>query len=124
MSGFRVRIHVKRDSESAIGRGGVLTGAHFRPEIARIIWAACQTKHSIQEIWITEGWRPPRDGRRDLHPELRALDIVCYRGGAALGEAEHQLIAIGMVELLGHDYQVIAHDTGSGVHIHAELDPK
>lgn len=117
------RVIVKTDAESPIGRGCVLYGAHFRPEIALIVWAACRTTHHIDEIRLTEGWRPSGD-KRDLHPELRALDIVATRGGERLSLEEHKMIVMGMRRWLNPDYQFRAHDAGSGVHIHVELDPQ
>lgn len=117
------RIYVKRDEESSIGRGCVLYGGHFRPEIALIVWASCHTGHQIDEIRLTEGWRPQGEGR-DLHPELRALDLVPYRDDERLDEAEQKLIASKFFQHLGPDYDVQAHDAGTGWHIHVELDPK
>lgn len=117
------RVLVKTDEQSSVGRGGVLYGAHFRPEIALIVWAATRAPHQFDEIHITEGFRDIRDGR-DLHEECRALDLVAYRFGKKLGKAEHELIARSMRAELGPDYDVVVHDAGSGIHIHTELDPK
>jgi hypothetical protein len=124
-----LRIYVKRDAESSIGRGCILRGAHFRPEIARIVWsasiAASEVSPACREVWLTEGDRPRRDSR-DLHPELRALDLsfrMIHGLRPTQGEYEH--IRDRMRELLGPDYDVVCHAVGTdALHIHAELDPQ
>lgn len=119
------RVYVKRDEESSIGRGCILHGAHFRPEIAKIVWAACRAAplHTAS-ITLTEGARDIRD-TRDMHEELRALDLTFLMPGKrspTVEEYEH--LQSGMKSLLGHDYDVIAHGDGPNIHIHTELDPK
>jgi len=120
------RIHFKRDEESPIGRGAVLHGAHFRSEIAVMIWAACRGSDGFDwpDLWVTEGWRPAGD-RRDLHSELRALDISCRH--IAGDQAERERIAGEWAQqvagLLGPDYDVVVHGAQSNLHLHVELDP-
>jgi len=120
------RIHFKRDEESAIGRGAVMHGAHFRPEVASMVWAACRGSASFgwPELWVTEGWRPSSD-RRDLHSELRAIDISCRH---IEGDEKSRVNTAGIwakhvASLLGPDYDVVVHGARSNLHLHVELDP-
>jgi len=123
----RTRIIFKRDSESSVGRGAVIYHAHFRPEIATIIyWAAFYAPSELgEEMWITEGWRDIRD-KRDLHKECRAFDIDCMRINAESYSLKF-LIAQGwascLADELGSDYQVILHGGEKALHLHVELDP-
>ena len=122
------RVVVKRDSESSIGRGCDLRGAHFRPEVSAIVHAACQAAHSktpaVEELWLTEGLRDIRN-TRDMHEELRALDITGrLKGGKRANKALLEKIAREMRRTLGPDYQIIVHGKGANLHIHAELDPR
>ena len=122
------RVYVKRDSESSAGRGCVLYGAHFRPEIAKIVWSACVAaggvSPAIKEVWLTEGWRNARS-ERDLHKELRAIDITFRMlHDMRPTQAEYSRIVAKMIELLGPDYDVLCHAVGTDMlHVHAELDP-
>ena len=63
-NGKGARIIFKRDSESSIGRGAVIYRAHFRPEVAAILyWAAFHVPKELGgEMWVTEGWRDIRLG--------------------------------------------------------------
>ena len=122
------RVYVKRDEESSIGRGCILHGAHFRPEIAKIVWAAChavtEVAPAFDELWLTEGYRDVRSSR-DLHEELRGLDIT-FRSAEGLRpmEGAYQAIAKHMEALLGPDYDIVCHAVGSDAsHGHAEYDP-
>lgn len=122
------RFIVKRDSESSVGRGCDLRTAHFRPEMAAIIWACGQGCMSldtrIKEVWITEGARSIRDSR-DLHEELRAFDFTLRReDGTRSSEVVMRRVGAVMGKLLGPDYQIIVHGEGLSLHIHAEIDPR
>jgi hypothetical protein len=118
------RVFFKRDSESAVGRGADVRGAHFRPEISKIIWAACRAAPLwTTEVWVTEGYRDVRDSR-DLHEELRALDFTFrYEDGTRPTDDQYRICARAMEKILGPDYDSIAHGNGLGMHIHSELDP-
>jgi len=120
------RVFVKRDEESSVGRGAILYGAHWRPEIAAIVWAACvaskDVSPGIKEVILTEGYRDIRD-TRDLHEELRALDITFrldHQLRPTLGE--YARLRDRMKELLGPDYDVLAHGEDTQLHIHSEYD--
>lgn len=85
MSKYKLRHIIKTDAESSIGRGCILHGGHFRPEIMampRAVDAAtAKLFPQFTTIRWTEGWRPARKDergrrRRDLHAELRALDFT------------------------------------------------
>ena len=123
------RVTFKTDAESHIGRGCVLAGPHFRPEIVAII-VACEKSapEELDEIKFTEGWRPGRK-TRDLHTEWRALDLgLNYAEWVELTYEERkgrgQDWALRITQILGDDYQAIAHGSGRSLHIHIELDPK
>lgn len=125
-----IRICVKRDHESPIGRGCVLRAGHFRPEISIMTWAcakaASEIDPAIRELWITEGDRPWDGEGRDLHPELRALDYTFrHATGTRPTDSNYHRIAARMKEILGYDYDLRAHAADDGeIHIHSELDPK
>lgn len=121
------RIIFKRDSESSVGRGAEIYKAHFRPEIACILyWAAFYAPAELSnEMWVTEGWRSIREGR-DLHKEYRAFDIDCTRIKSSSYSKRFviaQRWASSLSEELGPDYQVILHGGEMSLHLHVELDP-
>lgn len=128
MRKFGPRVYVKRDDESSIGRGCILYGAHFRPEMAIIVWAACAAARelvpAVDECWLTEGFRDIRDidAKMDRHEVLNALDITfrMQPGDFRPTDTDYHRIKVRMRELLGPDYDVLFH----AAHIHAELDPK
>lgn len=118
------RIVIKDDRDSAIGRGCVLYAGHFRPELACIpYWAAHTAPDGVETVVISEGWRDIRESR-DLHEELRALDLSLnvIPGDFAARMAAGQKWAERLRVKLGPDYDVIVHGQGSNLHIHAELD--
>ena len=119
------RIYVKRDEESSVGRGCELYGAHFRPEISKIVWAAANSAPGqAEEVWLTEGYRDIRESR-DMHEELRAIDITFRLKHDMLTTLdEYRAVVARMKALLGPDYDIIVHGDGANRHIHAELDPK
>ena len=120
------RILIKADGESAIGRGCVLHGAHFRPEIAAIAYAVAITAEpDWAEITLTEGWRPKIRASRDLHGECRAFDVSLNHIDA--DEAGRYSVGVKWAdrigEALGPAYQAVAHGKGRNLHIHVEYDP-
>ena len=121
------RIFVKRDYESSIGRGAVLYAAHFQDGLAALVRAAVSAASAgVEDVWITEGWRPARRaGVRDLHEQLRALDFT-YRlvGGVRPTRDEYEEAVRRMRLTLGPDYDIQAHGENDGLHIHGEIDPK
>lgn len=122
-----VRIIFKRDEESNVNRGAVLYRAHFRPELAIILyWAAFHAPEELgNEMWVTEAWRNIRDSR-DLHEEMRAFDIDCTRIEAPDFKQKYDIArmwGIFLQEEIGPDYQVILHGGQESLHLHVELDP-
>ena len=121
------RVIFKDDRDSNIGRGCVIYQGMLRPEIICMVAAAAATAPAgMKEMHVSEGHRNIRDSR-DLHEELRAWDISA-RGVDAQegGELEWDIVtewAERIQAKLGPAYTVVVHDTGSGLHIHIELDP-
>lgn len=122
-----LRVIFKRDEESSVGRGAVLFRAHFRPEMALIIyWALNSAPEELgSEMWVTEGFRNIRN-TRDLHEECRAFDFDCTRIEAHSFADQHEIArmwGIFLQEELGPDYQVVLHGGEDSLHLHVELDP-
>ena len=124
------RVIFKDDRDSNIGRGCVIYQGMLRPEIICMVAAAAETApDGMEEMHVSEGHRNIRDSR-DLHEELRAWDISA-RGLPAIGSADNETTQRKHMEVwaklirekLGPAYTVVVHDTGSGLHIHIELDP-
>jgi len=118
------RIILKDDRDSSIGRGCVVYQGMLRPEITCMVAAAAETApEGMEEMHVSEGWRDVRS-KRDLHEEQRAWDISA-RGLPPLDNSEEGLRrwADRIRAKLGPAYTVVVHDTGSGLHIHIELDP-
>ena len=120
------RIIMKDDRDSNIGRGCVIYQGMLRPEIMCMVEAAAATApDGMEEMHVSEGHRSIRDSR-DLHEEMRAWDISA-RG--VIAADEHRLAreldnwAKLIREKLGPAYTVVVHNSGSGLHIHIELDP-
>ncbi len=126
------RVIFKDDRDSSIGRGCVIYQGMLRPESICMVAAAAGTApDGMEEMNVSEGWRDSRDDDRDLHEELRAWDISA-RGTYDIEddpygyERLHKHMsawADRIREKLGPAYTVVVHDTGSGLHIHIELDP-
>jgi hypothetical protein len=119
------RIFLKRDHESSSGRGCELYAAHFAPHIALIAkaMADCAPGH-VEMVCLTEGYRKIRE-TRDLHETLQALDCV---GTDADGQrnvtpSEYRAWAARCAARTGNLYDWLAHDAGSGWHLHGEYDP-
>jgi len=96
-----------------------------------MVAAAAETApDGMEEMHVSEGWRDVRDSR-DLHEELRAWDISArgvvdkeYPSGRTYSvRAQLDQWADRIRGQLGPAYTVVVHDTGSGLHIHIELDP-
>lgn len=120
------RVIFKDDRDSSINRGCVIYQGMLRPEIMCMVAAAAETApDGMEEMNVSEGWRFVRSDR-DLHEELRAWDISA-RGVPAQDddhlEVEMAEWAARIQAKLGPAYTVVVHDTGSGLHIHIELDP-
>jgi len=120
------RIIFKDDRDSSIGRGCVIYQGMLRPEIMCMVAAAAETApDGMEEMNVSEGWRSVRN-YRDLHEDQRAWDISA-RGVVAVDDDEllywMEMWADNIQEQLGPPYTVVVHDTGSGLHIHIELDP-
>lgn len=127
----RLRIIVKDDRDSSLGRGGYLVREHFEPRMAVLVEAIAKaTEYHLPEartLRITEGWRPQRDPhRRDLHTLLRAFDFtISYPSGGRASMAEYTLVANEARATVGdHQYDFEVHGEGLGLHIHAEFDPR
>jgi len=98
----------------------------LRPEIICMVAAAAETAPDGMKVMnVSEGWRDVRS-TRDLHEELRAWDISA-RGMIAHDDDELEWEmgrwATRIQDKLGPAYTVVVHDSGSGLHIHIELDP-
>ena len=122
------RIIMKDDRDSSIGRGCVVYPGMLRPEIICMVEAAAEAAPAdMEEMHVSEGWRNVRS-TRDLHEELRAWDISA-RGmpavshGPLTDEERLRSWADRIQKKLGPAYTVVVHDSGSGLHIHIELDP-
>jgi len=97
-----------------------------------MVAAAAETAPaSMEEMHVSEGWRHIPYRVRDLHEELRAWDISA-RGmpNDCVAGSEKRILRLAMdrwaeriQKKLGPAYTVVVHDTGSGLHIHIELDP-
>jgi len=120
------RIIMKADRDSSIGRGCVIYRGMLRPESICMVAAAAETAPvGMDDMNVSEGWRGSRR-TRDLHAEQRAWDISA-RGVPAQDDDHLQVLMNEWAERiqtkLGDAYTVFVHDTGSGLHIHIELDP-
>lgn len=122
---MRTRICIKRDEESPIGRGAILLPEHFRPEILPAMVEAVEaTKpEHVEHVWIVEGWRDIRD-TPDSHEDCRALDFVGSdaTGARNVSPAQFRAWAARVQARLGDRYYVLAHDAGSGWHLHIQFN--
>ncbi len=118
------RVIFKDDRDSAIGRGAILYGAHFRAEVSKIVYVVAQTApHHLDVVVISEGWRDTRD-TRDLHEESRALDVSLRdMPGGEIGSQMAESWCHRLRDTLGPDYDVQSHGDGDNWHLHIELDP-
>lgn len=119
------RIIFKDDRDSSAGRGCVLYGAHFRPEVIAIVIATIETAPaSLETVTFTEGWRDIRD-RRDLHEEARAFDVKLndIAKGLTACRVKGREWAARIRKRLGPAYDVHVHGKGWNLHVHIELDP-
>lgn len=127
----RLRIIVKDDRDSAVGRGGYLLPEHFAPHLSKLVEATARSVESIlpsaRILRITEGWRPQRNpSRRDAHAELAAFDFtVEFAGGQRATFDEYRRVAERTRQTVGDAaYDFLVHGDGSNLHIHAEHDPR
>lgn len=119
MSTFGPRLIFKDDRDSSIGRGCVLYGWHFRPEMAAIPRAAAASAPlGCETIRFTEGYRDICDDRDD-HEDFNAFDItVEIADEERLNRAHYLQMAQRMKIFLGPDYGYRVHGEGFGEHIH------
>lgn len=99
-------------------------GVSLRNVQPQTIWAM----ERAREVYASRGlncvytsiWRPQIDGeRRSLHPLGLAFDTDTDHDISA---AIWGLMADELATILGDEYDVLAHDAGSGMHLHAEWD--
>lgn len=96
-----------------------INGAHFNPEIVRILDAARETAPMMERgtIWITSA-NDARHSDDSLHYKNRAFDIRIFN---IIGDVQYEakLWAERMQEVLGPEYDVLYENN----HIHVEYDP-
>lgn len=126
----RLRIIVKDDRDSTIGRGGVLYREHFAPRMAKLIEGMAKSTEFVlpkaRTLRVTEGWRPQRvPGRRDAHTELKAFDFTIeFPDGRRATTDEYIRVAENTRAAVGDgEYDFEVHGDLSNLHIHAEYDP-
>lgn len=126
----RLRIIVKDDRDSSVGRGGYLLPEHFAPRMAKLVEATTKSVEWLlpkaRVLRITEGWRSQRSPtRRDAHSELRAFDFTIeFTGGQRATFEEYHQVAEHTRKIVGDaEYDFLVHGEGSNLHIHAEFDP-
>lgn len=98
-------------------------GVSLRDLQPQTLWAM----ERVKDIWHARGlncvftsiWRP-QAARRSLHPLGRAFDTDTDR---ELSPTIWGLISDEAQVILGDEYDVLAHDDGSGMHLHVEWDP-
>ena len=131
------RVIFKDDRDSSVKRGCHLYGGHFRPEMAIIPYVVAKTApEQLESVVFTEGFRAIREWR-DLHNELRALDVSLngIEPTALMGDLDNDELmrhrrrvgikwADRIRKILGSDYHVVVHGDGFNCHIHIELDPR
>lgn len=123
-----VRIIFKDDRDSSIGRGAVLHAAHFRPEMAEVIYVMAHTApHGTDHIVVSEGFREQTRESLDLHARRQAFDfsLNLWPGFSyAQRESIGREWAARARALLGPDYDIVIHGSGLNLHVHVEFDPK
>ena len=103
---------------------------HLRPHMSHLLEALLATAPETEDgiMWVTEGYRPERHAN-DAHTWGNAWDI---RSKNVIADDWDELEII-MTEwgaetnaLLGDSpaYQFEAHGSGTGLHLHAEYDPR
>lgn len=96
-----------------------INGAHFNPEMVRIIDAARETAPMMERgtVWVTSA-NDSRHKDTSLHYENQAFDIRIYN---IIGDVHREARdwAVRLQEALGPDYDVLYETT----HIHVEYDP-
>ena len=97
-----------------------INGAHFYPEIVRIVDAARATAPPLKDdaVWVTSA-NDSTHGVNSLHYKNKAWDIRTKNiVGDKLVEAQEWVAKMKLV--LGDDYDIILERD----HIHCEYDPK
>ena len=116
--------------------GVVCKHGHFEPHITRIFQAALVTAPLMTDgtVWVTQAWRNIRESL-DFHELVAAIDFRCknivVKTGADSEDSQRlnrgligQKWAERMSEILGPDYDCIAHGYGDNFHLHIEFDPR
>ena len=97
-----------------------INGAHFNPEMVKILDAAKKTSPMMERgaVWITSA-NDSRHLDHSLHYKNQAFDIRIYN---IIGDIHHEakLWAKRLQQALGSDYDVVYEPD----HIHVEYDPK
>ena len=97
-----------------------INGAHFNPEIVKILDVVRETAPKMERgaIWVTSA-NDSRHGDNSLHYKNQAFDIRIYN---IVGDVHYEakLWAERLQQALGSDYDVVYENT----HIHVEYDPK
>lgn len=100
--------------------GVIINGAHFYPEIVKIVEAARETAPSLEKetVWITSA-NDSLHMDRSLHYKNRAFDIRIYN---IVNDVDSEAVswAERMQKALGNNYDVVKEKD----HIHVEFDPK
>lgn len=126
-----MRIIFKDDRDSSIGRGAWVCSEHFDPVMALLLYKVARNAEAllpeVAVLYVTEGWRPQRiEGRRDRHTDLRAFDFTIeMEDGRRATRAEYVLVSECTRAAVGDkNYDFAVHGEKTGLHIHAEFDPK
>lgn len=126
----RLRIVMKDDRDSAIGRGGYLLPEHFAPRMAQLVHATAESVEALfptaRVLRITEGWRPQRSpNKRDAHATLDALDFTIEFTGSQRATFEEYTEVVARARAIVGDanYDFLVHGEAANLHIHGEYDP-
>ena len=97
-----------------------INGAHFNPEIVKILDVVRETAPKMERgaIWVTSA-NDSRHGDNSLHYKNQAFDIRIYN---IVGDIRYEAKrwAERLQQVLGSDYDVVYELD----HIHVEFDPK
>lgn len=98
--------------------GVIINGAHFFPEVARIIQCALATapEFTDETLWVTSA-NDSQHMLGSLHYENKAFDLRIWN--VVGGRAEVDRWAVRLRTALGYDYDVVVESD----HLHVELDP-
>lgn len=105
--------------------GAHLRPGHFRPEVALMIQVVAEEAPDLTDhtLWVNEAWRPPGE-RPSYHPVDCAFDFdvdnVVAENDVERNEIVQAWAGRCRRRLRRPYYDVIAHDAGTGLHIHTE----